>query len=416
MQTGSAATPPFAAAPGGRPASRTGTVARSSRRHAGLYRRALRAQASRLRDPRRIVALVVMGVVLGVFGAGLLARGEAAGADALAYWASVRIWLAGGDPYTAVGPFMPYVYAPWMLPFFLPWALLPWDVAWFAWRGATVILLFWTAGWAYARHPLATAAAVLLLSFPIAANVDTGNINLILVFMLWAAQISGPRLAGLLWALATAAKWVPFVFLPLLAPRARGWGIAWLGLMAILTLATLPATLEQVRTVFAFPRPARIDYAVLLWAAIPWVWRHPDPVWWLRPSAWPGIRARASAWVAGWRARFAEDRGAASREALHLSRARLLAWFGVEARGADLSRGLRGRRGSGLVRRGLSRRRLTRPSRTAPGRGHPPRHPSSAAARAPARAGWRRRCTRRPRWRALRGAPSRPGMLRRRRP
>lgn len=331
METGSAATPPVAAAPGGRPTFRSGTIARRSRRHAGLYRRVLRRQAARLRDPRRLTALVVIGVVLGVFTAGLLARGEAAGADALAYWGSVRIWLAGGDPYTAVGPFMPYVYAPWMLPLFLPWALLPWDVAWFAWRGATVILLFWTAGWAYARRPLATAGAVVLLSFPIAANVDTGNVNLILVFMLWAAQISGPRLAGLLWALATAAKWVPFVFLPLLAPRARGWGVAWLGLFAIFTLATLPGTLEQIRTVFGFSRPARVDYFVLLWAAIPWIWRHPDPVWWLRPSAWPGIRARVTAWAASWRGRFAEDRGAAVRAAIHATRIQFLAWFGVEA-------------------------------------------------------------------------------------
>jgi hypothetical protein len=336
VQTGSAATPPFATAPGGRPASRSGAIARRSRRHAGLYRRALRQQVSRLRDPRRMVALVVMGVVIGVFGAGLLARGEAAGADALAYWASVRIWLAGGDPYTAVGPFMPYVYAPWMLPLFLPWALLPWDAAWFAWRGATLILLFWTGGWAYSRRPLATAAAVVLLAFPIAANVDTGNVNLILVFMLWAAQISGPRLAGLLWALTTAAKWVPFVFLPLLAPRARGWGIAWLGLFAVLTIATLPATVEQVRTVFAFPRPARVDYLVLLWAAIPWVWRHPDPVWWAHPAAWPALRARASVWVAGWRSRFAEDRSTAARAAAHAMWAWLLAWFGEESEGATV--------------------------------------------------------------------------------
>ena len=31
--------------------------------------------------------------------------------------------------------------------------------------------------------------------------------------MLWAAQFTGPRLGGLLWALATWMKWVPVVFL-----------------------------------------------------------------------------------------------------------------------------------------------------------------------------------------------------------
>jgi hypothetical protein len=278
-----------------------------------------------------VAAIVILGVVLGVFGAGLLARGEAAGADARAYWAGVRIWLAGGDPYTAVGPFMPYVYAPWMLPLFLPWALLPWDVAWFVWRGATILLLFWTAGWAYRRRPLSTAVAVLLLSFPIAANVDTGNINLLLAFMLWAAQIVRPPVAGLLWALATAMKWVPMVFLPLLAPKARGWGVLWLALAAILTLATLPATLIQVETVFAFPRPARIDYLVLLWAMIPWIWNHPDPAWWARPSRWPAMRATASAWAAGWRGRFRADPGEATRAAMHASRVTVLTWFGVSA-------------------------------------------------------------------------------------
>ena len=42
----------------------------------------------------------------------MIARGEAGGADARAYWAGVRIWLNGGDPYHPTGPFLPYVYAP----------------------------------------------------------------------------------------------------------------------------------------------------------------------------------------------------------------------------------------------------------------------------------------------------------------
>ena len=126
------------------------------------------------------------------------------------------------------------------------------------------------------------------------------------------------------------------------APRAAGarLGIAWLGLFAVLTLATLPATVEQVRTVFAFPRPARVDYLVLLWAAIPWVWRHPDPVWWAQPAAWPALRARASSWVAGWRSRFAEDRTTAARAAAHAMWAWLLAWFGVEADGVEAASGV----------------------------------------------------------------------------
>lgn len=276
----------------------------STRRRAGVFRRAIRREVSRLRDRRRIVAIVALAIVGGVLAAGLWARGEAAGADARAYWAGVRIWLAGGDPYHPTGPFLPYVYAPWILPLFTPWALLPWDVAWFAWRGASIFLLAWTIHWAYGRRPIATVVALTLLAFPIAANLDTGNLTLILAFMLWAAQFTGPRLAGLLWALATWAKWVPAPAWLILQPRGRAWGLLWLGLAVLLSLATLPLTIVQLETLFGFGgRPVRLDYLVLLWAAIPWLWRHPDPLWWLHPREWPAVRARAR--LAAGRARAA---------------------------------------------------------------------------------------------------------------
>ena len=101
------------------------------------------------------MAILIVAFALAI--AGMTARGETAGGDAQAYWAAVRIWLEGGDPYHPTGPFLPYVYAPWMLPLFIPWALLPWDVAWFVWRGGTILLLLWSIRWAYTRRPLATA-------------------------------------------------------------------------------------------------------------------------------------------------------------------------------------------------------------------------------------------------------------------
>ena len=65
--------------------SRSGdTIAGPTRRRAGVWRRALRREGSRLRDPGRITAIVLLAIVAGVFAAGLLARGEAAGADARA--------------------------------------------------------------------------------------------------------------------------------------------------------------------------------------------------------------------------------------------------------------------------------------------------------------------------------------------
>jgi hypothetical protein len=263
-----------------------GLVDGPTRRRGNVYRRSLRRQFSRLHDRRRLLAIFLLALAGGIGLAGMFARGELAGVDARAYWAAVRIWMNGGDPYHPASPFMPYVYAPWLLPAFAPWALLPWDVAWFIWRGGTILLLLWTVAWAYRRRPLATAAVAVVLAFPAFANLDTGNINLILVLVLWGARFAGPRTAGLFWALATTIKWVPAVFLGILAPRARLHGVLFLAIAGLLTLATLPLTIVQLTVLFAIPRPARLDYLVYLWALVPSIWLRPDPVWFLRPATW----------------------------------------------------------------------------------------------------------------------------------
>jgi hypothetical protein len=249
-------------------------VGAPTRRRAGVYRRAIRREASRLRDHRRVIAIVLLSVTFSLLAAGMIGRGEAAGADARAYWAGVRIWLNGGNPYHPTGPFLPYVYAPWMLPLFAPWALLPWDVAWVVWRGGTILLLLWTVHWAYRRRPLTTALIVALLAFPVGANLDTGNINLLLTLMLWAAQFTGPRLGGMLWALATWMKWVPVIAFLILKPRARRYGLIFLCLAILLSIALLPLTIQQFQALFGFgARPIRLDYLVYLWAFIPWLYR-----------------------------------------------------------------------------------------------------------------------------------------------
>ena len=305
-----------------------------ARHRAGVFRRALRREAARLRDRRRLLAMAILIVVGGMMAAAIVARGDPAGADARAYWAAVRIWLNGGDPYHPSGPFLPYVYAPWMLPLFTPWALLPWDVAWVVWRGSSIILLLWTIDWAYRRRPLATAVAFLLLFFPIGANLDTGNIDLFLVFMLWGAQSAGPRLAGLLWAVATWMKWVPGLFLLILLPRARFWGLIWLAIAALLSLATLPLTLVQLQAIFGFgARPLRLDYLVLLWALVPWWWRNPDRLWFLRPSRWPGIAGSARALVRRIGAAWRTDPAVAWARVQRGTRVRVRAYLGLEGPG-----------------------------------------------------------------------------------
>jgi hypothetical protein len=283
------------------PMSTPAAVQRAPARRAGVVRRALRLEATRIREPRRIAAIAILVVTFALALAGMLARGDVAGTDAQAYWAAVRIWLEGGDPYHPLGPFLPYVYAPWMLPIFAPWALLPWEVAWFAWRGGTILALLWSIRWAYAHRPLPTAILVGLLSFPMAANLDTGNINLLLALALFGAHFTGPRVGGLIWGLATWMKWVPAPLWLVLPPRARAWGLAFLALSGLLSLLMLPLTIVQLQVLFGFgERPIRADFLVLIWAAVPWWWRLRHPFAILSPSAWAAAlrveRDRAARW------------------------------------------------------------------------------------------------------------------------
>jgi hypothetical protein len=294
----------------------TSPLLRRPQRRAGVIRRALRRELARIREPRRMAAMAILIVAFALAIAGMTARGESAGADAQAYWAAVRIWVEGGDPYHPTGPFLPYVYAPWMLPLFIPWALLPWDVAWFVWRGATILLLLWSIRWAYTQRPLATAVLIGLLAFPIAANLDTGNINLLLALALFGAHFTGPRVGGLIWGLATWMKWVPAILWPTLPARSRLWGLLFLALSMSLSLAMLPLTIVQLQVLFGFgARPLRADYLVLIWSVVPWWWRLHDPFAFLRPRWWLAQLRRFLAIAGRWGRAFRLEPGAASRAA-----------------------------------------------------------------------------------------------------
>jgi hypothetical protein len=308
-----------------------GALTRRPARRAGVIRRALRRESVRIRAPQRIAAMAILIVAFALAIAGMTARGENAGADAQAYWAAVRIWLEGGNPYHPTGPFLPYVYAPWMLPLFAPWALLPWEVAWFAWRGSTILLLLWSIRWAYTRRPLATAVLVGLLAFPMAANLDTGNINLFLALALFGAHFIDPRAGGLIWGLATWMKWVPAPLWFVLPARARGWGLVFLALSGLLSLLMLPMTIVQLQALFGFgERPFRADYLVFIWSAVPWWWRLHHPFAFLRPTAWvAGSRAvatRTAAWARAFRALPAPT----TRQALVVMRTGMRRYLGLD--------------------------------------------------------------------------------------
>ena len=243
---------------------------RPTRRRAGVFRRALRREASRLRDPRRIAAIVLLSLTFSILLAGMIGRGEPAGADARAYWAGVRLWINGGNPYCRADRSCPTSTRRGCCR-----CSRRGRSCRGTWRGSSGAgrrssLLLWTIHWAYSRRPLTTALIVAVLAFPFGANLDTGNINLLLTLMLWAAQFTGPRLGGLLWALATWMKWAPAVVWFILAPRTRLWGLIWLGVSVLLSLVTLPLTIIQLQALFGFgARPVRLDYLVFLWAVRP---------------------------------------------------------------------------------------------------------------------------------------------------
>jgi Glycosyltransferase family 87 len=239
----------------------------------------------RLRDPRRLLAIALLGITGGVVMAFIYARGDLAGSDAFAYWTAVQRWLAGEDIYQVIPGLyvpptqgaLPYAYSPWSLYVFLPWALLPWDIAWVAWRAANLVLFAASVAWAYDRRPLGTAVFVAVLGPSLAANFDTGNINVFIALAAWAAYVTPGWVGGLLWALSTGLKFVPALLLPFIPRRAWLPGLAILGVLGVLTIATWPETLRQFQIVFDYPRPVRIDYMVLAWGVVPWLWSRPWP-------------------------------------------------------------------------------------------------------------------------------------------
>jgi hypothetical protein len=250
--------------------------------------REMRQDTGWLKDPKRLLAILILVACGAAIATWIIARGDLVGADARAYWGGVRLWLGGGDPLDPPPPYMPYVYWSWSLPLFTPWAALPWETAWFVYRVFNIIIFTWSVWWAYRQHPFATALLVLVITIPLAATLDTGNITLLCAMGIWASHFVGPRLGGFMWALATALKWFPALLFLILPPRARLWGIAWAGLFGILTLAVWPDVLRQIELLINFPRPMRLDYVLLIWAAVPWLWAHPR---WFEWRTW-GKQAR----------------------------------------------------------------------------------------------------------------------------
>ena len=253
-------------------------------------------------EPRRVAAIALLALTGGLVLAFLWERGQLAGSDALAYWTAVHRWLSGQDIYQVTPGLnlppsegaLPFAYAPWSLYLFLPWAALPWEIAWFAWRAVNIVLFAWTVAWAYDRRPLGAAVLLAVVGPALAANLDTGNVNVLIVLGVWlgwfaSARFGGARLGGVAWAIGTALKFVPAPLL-LFVPRA-GWryALATLGVLVVLTPATWPQVVRQLDIVLNYPRPLRLDYMLLAWAAVPWLWAR----------AWPPPLNDLRHWLSG---------------------------------------------------------------------------------------------------------------------
>lgn len=234
---------------------------------------------------RRAAWLLIAIAFLGIIGS-FVVRGSAAGADFEVYWVATRTWLAGGDPYDLPPGVLPWVYAPWGLALFVPFAPIPWDAAFTLWRLAILAALLASLRWAALRRPLSTAAAFAALAIPIGINLDTGNITLPLALAVFGSRFGPAWLAGVTWGVATALKWATLPIGIILGPAARRWGLAAIGAGIALSLLMWPMTVDQLRTIAGLERPFPVDYLVLAWAAVPWLWTDPRRRRWLRPRTW----------------------------------------------------------------------------------------------------------------------------------
>lgn len=131
-------------------------------------------------SPRVRALLLVasaMGYVLGLrtlLEQGILSRGGAGAIDALAYWTAGRSVLDGSSLYgIPVGGFTAYLYPPVFAQLAAPFSALPLDVFVWAWRALELGCLRVAVGsWR-------NAGLAILLWPPVLAEIDAGNVHLI---------------------------------------------------------------------------------------------------------------------------------------------------------------------------------------------------------------------------------------------
>jgi len=195
--------------------------------------------------------------------------------DLVAYWVAGRVRRLGLDPYLnhAVRSVAPslwdgsifhhsrFLYPPLAAELFRPLALLPYRAAKVvftaivvaAWIGATL-------GIARGRRAVAAVALAGALFFPLALNLERGQIDVLLLLLLvgaWNARARAPLAGGLL-ALVAVFKPALLGVLPVLAALGR-WRwvaatLAWSALALLLTVGISGAALARTYATSVLPR------------------------------------------------------------------------------------------------------------------------------------------------------------------
>jgi hypothetical protein len=234
------------------------------------------------RDELRVV-LVRWMPRLGLFGTGIgvvlaaaywwqLTSSGGSPVDVRAYWAAdPHALYPSGANWRETG----YLYSP-AFELFIGWArLLPFDVFVAIWRGLLLAILLYLAG------PL---TVLVLFTFPVASEVNAGNIQLVLALSI----VLGFRWPAT-WAFVILTKLTPGIGLAWFALR-RQWrhlAIA-IGVTAVIAAGTAVLWPERwadyLRLIGGHPAPAVFPFYLSFWDRLPWA------VGALLVGAWRGWR------------------------------------------------------------------------------------------------------------------------------
>jgi hypothetical protein len=218
----------------------------------------MRARLNRRRSPARLVldAATLIGVVFAAYYWLHLTATLGSPVDAAWYWqadpnAYPHPELAGSHGYNYVPPFEQLM---------IPLRLLPFDIFVAAWRAAILVVLVWLAG---------PFTLPVLLTVPVASEVNAGNIQILLA----GAIVAGFRWSGF-WTLVVLSKLTPGVGLLWFAIR-REWRPLALALGLSASIAAISYVLDPaawgywLSFILGHGSPAGPPYPWTIWERLP---------------------------------------------------------------------------------------------------------------------------------------------------